>query len=431
MLKVLEGGKNGNEEGVAISLDELAREGARRMIAAALRVEVDDYVARYVGERDERGRALVVRNGAARARGVTLGAGTIEMRAPRVNDKRVVDGERQKFTSRILPPYVRRSPKVDAVLPLLYLHGLSTGDFQDALPTLLGDDAAGLSPAAITRLTHVWREEHAAWNKRSLADRDYVYVWADGVHFNIRLEEDRLAALVVVGVRPDGTKEVVAIEDGYRESTESWLTLLRDLRARGMRAPVLSVGDGALGFWAALRQVWPETREQRCWFHKLGNVLDKLPRRLQPQAKRMLHEVLNASTKADALKAIKRFSDEYGAKYSKAVECLTQDQDALLAFFDFPAEHWKHLRTTNPIESAFSTVKLRTRVTRGAGSRAAGLTMTYKLLRTAEASWRRLDGQQLIPLVRAGVRFVDGKQHERANEDINNEGTGKVRKAAA
>jgi len=433
MLKVLEGGKNGNrkDEGLAISLDDLAREGARRMIATALTVEVEDYVGRYAGERDERGHALVVRNGVARPRGVTLGAGTIEVHAPRVNDKRIVDGERQRFTSRILPPYVRRSPKVDAVLPLLYLHGLSTGDFQEALPTLLGDDAAGLSPSAITRLTHLWRDEHAAWNKRSLADRDYVYVWADGVHFNIGLEEDRLAALVVVGVRPDGTKEVVAIEDGYRESTESWLTLLRGLRARGMRAPVLSVGDGALGFWAALRQVWPSTREQRCWFHKLGNVLDKLPRRLQPQAKRMLHEALYAATKSDAEKAIGRFADEYGAKYPKAVECLTQDQDALLAFFDFPAEHWKHLRTTNPIESAFSTVKLRSRVTRGAGSRAAGLTMTYKLLKAAEATWRRLDGQELIPLVRAGVRFVDGKRQERDNEEISNEGTKKVRKAAA
>jgi transposase-like protein len=434
MLKVLEGGKNGNgknEEGLAISLDDLAREGARRMIATALAVEVEDYVGRYAGERDERGRALVVRNGTARSRGVTLGAGTIEVQAPRVNDRRVVDGERQKFTSRILPPYMRRSPKVDAVLPLLYLHGLSTGDFQEALPALLGDDAAGLSPSAITRLTHVWREEYVAWTKRSLVDRDYVYVWADGVHFNIRLEEDRLAALVVVGVRPDGTKEVVAIEDGYRESTESWLTLLRNLKARGMRAPVLSVGDGALGFWAAVRQVWPETREQRCWFHKLGNVLDKLPRRLQPQAKRVLHEALYAAKKSDAVTAIAHFADEFGAKYPKAVECLKQDQDALLAFFDFPAEHWKHLRTTNPIESAFSTVKLRSRVTRGAGSRAAGLTMTYKLLRAAEATWRRIDGQELIPLVRAGIRFVDGKRQERDSNDISNEGTKKVRKAAA
>ena len=434
MLKVLEGGKNGNgkkDEGVAITLDELAREGARRMITAALAVEVEDYVGRRSGERDDQGRALVVRNGTSRPRNITLGSGTIEVAAPRVNDKRVVDGQRQKFTSKILPPYMRRSPKVDAVLPLLYLHGLSTGDFQQALPTLLGDDAAGLSPAAITRLTHVWREEHAAWSKRSLADRDYVYVWADGVHFNIRLEEDRLAALVIMGVRPDGTKEVVAIEDGYRESTESWLTLLRDLKARGMRAPVLAVGDGALGFWSALRQVWPATHGQRCWFHKLGNLLDKLPKRLQPQAKRMLHEALYASKKSDAEKALSRFVDEYAAKYPKATECLTDDKEALLAFFDYPADHWKHLRTTNPIESTFSTVRLRSRVTRGAGSRAAGLTMTYKLMKAAEATWRRLDGQDLIPLVRAGVRFVDGKRVEREAEDINNEGTKKVRKAAA
>src|SRR4051812_42957850 len=249
MLKVLDGGKGRNgkveevREGIGLTLDDLAREGARRMIAAALKVEVDEYVTRYALERDGDGHAVVVRNGNGQARSVTIGAGTVELRAPRVNDKRVVDGERQRFTSRILPPYVRRSPKVDAVLPLLYLHGLSTGDFQEALPVLLGDDAAGLSPSAITRLTHVWREEYAAWRKRSLADRDYVYVWVDGVHFNIRLEEDRLAALVVVGVRPDGSKELVAIEDGYRESTESWATLLRDLKARGMKAPVVMIGD--------------------------------------------------------------------------------------------------------------------------------------------------------------------------------------------
>jgi len=438
MLKVLEGGKNGNKkneyeerDGLAFTLDDLARDGARRMIAAALAVEVDDYVVRYQGERDKDGLALVVRNGWARPRKVTVGSGTIELSAPRVNDKRVVEGERQQFTSRILPPYVRRSPKVDAVLPLLYLHGLSTGDFQEALPVLLGQDAAGLSPSTVTRLTLVWRDEYTAWKKRSLADRDYVYVWVDGVHFNIRLEEDRLAALVVVGVRPDGTKEVVAIEDGYRESTESWATLLRDLKARGMRAPVLAVGDGALGFWAALGQVWPETKEQRCWFHKLGNILDKLPKRLQPQAKRLLHEIVYAPTRAEAETAIERFAGEYRAKYPKAVECLTEDQDQLLAFFNFPADHWKHLRTTNPIESTFATVKLRSRVTKGAGSRAAGLTMTYKLLKAAEASWRRLDAHELIPLVRAGVRFIDGKKQERDNEEVNKERSKKSSRRAA
>src|SRR5450755_1678880 len=439
MLKVLEGGKSRNqksqddEDGVGLetALDELARQGARRMIAAALKVEADDYVARFAEERDGDGRALVVRNGSARPRPVTTGTGTFELKAPRVNDKRVVEGNRQRFTSRILPPYTRRSPKVDAVLPLLYLHGLSTGDFREALPVLLGDDAAGLSPSAITRLTHVWREEYAAWKKRSLADRDYVYVWVDGVHFNIRLEEDRLAALVVVGVRPDGSKELVAIEDGYRESTESWATLLRDLKARGLKAPVIAIGDGALGFWAAVRQVWPKTLEQRCWFHKMGNVLDKLPKRLHPQAKRSLNEMMYADSRATFDRELARFVAEYQAKYPKAVEALVQDKAEISTFFDFPADHWKHLRTTNPIESTFATVKLRSRVTKGAGSRAAGLTMTFKLLRAAEATWRRIDGQALIPLVRAGVRFVDGKQPERDNEEIKIEESKKAGKIAA
>lgn len=439
MLKVLEGGKSGNRksqgddnsDGLGFALDELAREGARRMIAAALKVETEEYVARFGQERDEGGHAVVVKNGKARPRNITVGSGTVELRAPRVNDKRVVDGERQRFTSRILPPYIRRSPKVDAVLPLLYLHGLSTGDFQEALPVLLGDDAAGLSPSAVTRLTHVWREEYAAWKKRSLADRDYVYVWVDGVHFNIRLEEDRLAALVVVGARPDGTKELVAIEDGYRESTESWATLLRDLKARGMRAPVAAVGDGALGFWAALRQVWPKTKDQRCWFHKMGNVLDKLPKRLHPQAKRSLNEMMYADTRASFDKELARFVGEHQAKYPKAVEALVEDKEALSTFFDFPADHWKHLRTTNPIESTFATVKLRSRVTKGAGSRAAGLTMTYKLLKSAEATWRRLDGREFLPLVRAGVRFVDGNQPERDNDEIKTEETKKAGKVAA
>jgi transposase-like protein len=356
---------------------------------------------------------LVVRNGSARPRRLTLGAGTVTLRAPRLNDQRVVDGIRQKFTSQILPPYVRRSPKVSAVLPLLYLHGLSTGDFQEALSILLGEGAAGLSPAAITRLTATWRTEYDRWRRRSLADRDFIYVWVDGVHFNIRLEEDRLAALVVVGVRPDGTKEVIAIEDGYRESTESWLTVLRDLKARGLRAPALAIGDGALGFWAAVREVWPEAREQRCWVHRIANVLDKLPRRLQPQAKRALHEMMYAESRAACETAMQRFAQDYEAKYPKAVKALVADVPRLLTHFDFPAAHWKHIRTTNPIESTFATVKLRTRVTKGAGSRGAGLTMAFKLLHAAQQTWRRLDAHDLLPLVRAGVVFKDGLQDER------------------
>ena len=354
---------------VGTTLDELARVGAQRMIAAALQVEVDEYLARFRGERDAGGHAVVVRNGTARPRPVTTGVGPVTLAAPRVNDRRVVNGVRQKFTSAILPPYVRRSPRVESVLPLLYLHGLSSGDFREALPALLGPEAAGLSSSAILRLTKAWTAEYEAFRRRDLSDRDYVYLWADGVHFTIRLEEERLCTLVVIGVRPDGTKEVVALEDGYRESAESWRTLLRDLTRRGLRAPVLAIGDGALGFWAAVREVWPETGEQRCWVHRIANVLDKLPRSLQPRAKQALHEMMYAETRAAAAREITRFTHEYGAKYPKAVASLTVDQDRLLAHFDYPAAHWKHLRTTNPIESTFATVRLRQGVTKGAGSR--------------------------------------------------------------
>ena len=380
------------------------------MLLAALDEEVAAYVERHGDFRDERGHALVVRNGRARARKVTVGAGTIEVAAPRVNDRRA--GER--FTSRILPPYMRRSPKVEEALPVLYLRGLSTGDFRPALEGLLGKDTSGLSAANITRLIGMWEAEWEAWRGRSLEDVDYVYVWVDGVHVNVRLgEQDRLCLLVMIGVRPDGTKELIAVEDGYRESTESWATLLRELKRRGMRAPELAVGDGALGFWAAVRDVWPETREQRDWVHVIANVLDKLPKRLQARAKELLHEIMYAPTREAAEEGIERFEGEYGAKYPKAVESLTRDQDRLLTFFDFPAEHWKHLRTTNPIESSFATVRLRQRVTKGPGSRKRGLLMAYKLLRMAGERWRKLNGASLLPLVRAGVQFTDGEQVER------------------
>ena len=397
----------------ASNLDEIAREGARRMFAEALEAGVADYIARNQ-ERDEAGRARIVSNGKARPRKVTLGSGTIEVRAPWVDDRRESgDGRRRRFRSQILPPYMRRSPKVAEVLPILYLRGLSTGDFKVGLAALLGDDASGLSPTAITRLTAAWQEEYEAFQKRDLSHRDYVYVWADGVHFRIRLEDDRLCALVMIGVRPDGTKELIAIEDGYRESAESWATLLRDLKRRGMRAPVLVVGDGALGFWKALRDVWPETREQRCWVHRIGNVLDKLPKRLHRQAKVALHEIMRAESRKAAEEAIARFEADYGAKYPKAVASLRRDEAELLAFFDFPAEHWLHLRTGNVIESPFATVRLRQRVTKGAGSRQKGLLMAFKLLAMAERRWRRINGAHLIPLVRAGVQFGDGIQPER------------------
>ena len=311
---------------------------------------------------------------------------------------------------------MRRSPKVAEVLPVLYLRGLSTGDFRAALPVLLGDDAAGLSATNIARLTAVWEEDYRQFRRRDLADRDYVHVWADGIHFNIRLEDDRLCTVVVIGARPDGTKELIALEDGYRESTESWATVLRDLHRRGMRAPVVAVGDGARGFWAAVRAVWPETQEQRDWWHKIGNVLDKLPTRLHPKAKRALREIMYAETRATAEEALDVFVAGYGTKYPKATACLESDRDRLLTHFALPAEHWQHVRTSNVIESPFATVRLRQRVTKGAGSRTKGLLMAYKLLEMAPLRWRRLNGAHLLPLVRAGVTFIDGVRQERSNE---------------
>jgi transposase-like protein len=308
---------------------------------------------------------------------------------------------------------MRRSPKVNEVIPLLYLRGLSTGDFREALPVLLGEAASGLSPANISRQIGVWEAEVAAWRTRDLSEVDYVYVWADGVHVNVRLgEQDRLCLLVMIGARPDGTKELIAVEDGYRESAESWAHVLRDLKRRGMRAPVLAIGDGALGFWNAVGDVWPETKEQRDWVHRMANVLDKLPKRLQGPAKAALREIMNAPTREAAEKGIDRFEADYGAKYPKAITSLRRHQDRLLSFFDFPAEHWKHIRTSNPIESTFATVRLRQRVTKGPGSRIRGLTMAFKLIQMAQDRWRRLNGSHLLPLVRADVQFTDGEQVE-------------------
>ncbi len=399
-------------------LDEIAREGARQMLVLALDAERADYIDRFKGERDEKGHAQVVGNGFGKERKVQLGAGTIPVRTPRVDDRRVdEDGNRMRFTSEILPPFMRRSPKMTEVLPILYLRGLSTGDFAPALESLLGPEASGLAPSTIDRLRTSWSADYEQFSKQDLSEKDFVYVWADGIHFKIRLEEDRLCALVLVGVRADGTKELIAISDGYRESTESWSLLLRDLKRRGMRAPVLAVGDGALGFWAAMGNIFPETKEQRDWVHKLANILDAFPDRLRPRAKSMICEVRDAETKDEALKAIEVFTNEFGAKYPRAVDKLVKDQDALLCFFDFPADHWKHLKTTNAIESTFATVRLRTKVTKGAGSRKAGLQMAFKLIETAQRRWRRVNSPELVALLRAGVKFENGKMIESSQEN--------------
>ena len=416
MLKVVHDVEVSNESAGGSLLDEIVRDGARQMLAVALQAEVAAYIDAFVDELDEAGRRLVVRNGHHEPREVTTAAGAVPVRAPRVNDKRVdpSTGQRQRFSSAILPAWARKSPKVAEVLPLLYLHGLSSGDFGPALTQFLGS-GAGLSAATITRLTKDWQDEAVAFHKRSLSETDYVYVWVDGIHLKVRLEQDKVCLLVMIGVRADGSKELIALDDGHRESTESWLDLLRSCKRRGMRAPVLAVGDGALGFWAALRQVFPEAREQRCWFHKIANVLNALPKSAQPGAKASLAQIWNAEDKDHAKAAVKAFAADYGAKWPKAAAKITDDLDVLLAFYDYPAEHWIHLRTTNPIESTFATVRLRQRVTKGPGSRAAGIAMAFKLMESAQARWRAVNAPHLVALVRAG--FKNGKLVERDDED--------------
>jgi putative transposase len=418
---------------LAMSLDELAREGARRMLAVALEAEVDAYLAGFAALVDEHGHRLVRRNGHAPARQLATGAGQVEVIRPRVDDRRVdpATGQRQQFQSVILPRWARRSPKVAEVLPLLYLHGLSSSDFVPALTELFGS-AAGLSASVITRLCTQWQAERQAFAQRDLAGVDYVYCFADGVHFSIRLgEQGRLCCLVIVGVRADGRKELVAVADGTRESTEDWAELLRDLRRRGMGAPVVMVGDGALGLWRALREVFPATHEQRCWVHKVRNVLGALPKSVHAGARKALNEIILAEDRTHAERAIEAFATDYGLKWPKAVAKVTGDQDALLTFFDYPAEHWLHLRTTNPIESAFSPVRARTRVTKGPGTKDTGLAMVFKLLEAAQGRWRAVNGPHLVALVRAGAKFEKGKLIQRPDETPDKEANKDVTKVAA
>jgi len=410
MLKIVS--DDADRDDLSVTLDELVAEGARRMLVVGLETEVADYVERHQELVDEAGHRLVVRNGKAAERSLMTGAGALKVQAPRVNDRR----EGHRFSSYILPRYARRSPKVADVLPVLYLRGLSTGDFVPALAQFFGSDA-GLSATSIGRLLETWTDEYEAFTSRDLSGDDFVYVWADGVHFRIRLEEDRLCCLVVIGVKADGSKELLACSDGYRESTESWAGVLRDLKDRGMTAPMVAVGDGALGFWSALGDVFPETAEQRCWVHKTANILDALPKRLHRQAKAAIHEIYQAETRSDADAGIDDFVRVYGDKYPKAVTKLTKDRDVLLTFYDFPAAHWVHLRTTNPIESTFATVRARTRVTKGAGTRRRGLVMAYKLLDAAQDRWRKVNSPELVIQVQAGIKFKDGIRVERRTDE--------------
>jgi len=384
-------------------IDQIVREGARQMLAAALQAVVAAYIERFAGVRGEDGHRLVVRNGTAEPRAVVTSAGAVEVAAPRVNDKRTdpATGERMRFSSAILPPWARKTPQVSEVLPLLYLHGLPGGDFVPALGQFLGSHA-GLSSSTITRLTGTWTAEAAAFAGRDLSGVDYVYLWVDGIHLGIGLGEGKLCLLVMIGVRADGRKELVALADGYRESAESGCDLLRDCKRRGIRAPVLAAGDGALGFWSAVREVFPQARAQRCWFHKIANVLGALPKSAHPGAKKALAEIWNAEDKDHARAVVKAFAAACGAKFPKAAAKVTGDEDELLAFYDYAAGHWIHLRTTNPIESAFATVRLRTKVTKGHGSKAAALAMAFKLIESAQRRWRMVNAPHLVALVRAG-----------------------------
>ena len=396
---------------VCVTLEQIAREGARRALQKAIEDEVDEYVHPHADHRDENGHRLVVRNGSKPPRTIKSGVGPIEVIQPRVDDRRVDEhGVRFRFTSKILPPYLRKTKAIEDLVPWLYLKGISTGEMGDAL-VHLGFDGSGLSPTSVVRMLRVWQEEYADWSKRDLSGKRYVYVWADGIYFGCRLTDDRPCVLVLMGATEDGHKELIAMSDGQRESETSWTALLLDLKARGMtEPPKLATGDGSLGFWLALSKVFPSTRQQRCWVHKTMNVLDKLPKGQQPAAKSMLHEIWMSATRDDAVKAFERFIATYGVKWPRSADCLEKDRAELLAFYDFPAEHWQHLRTSNPIESTFATVRLRTYRTKGPGSREAGLAMAFKLARKAESRWRKLNGSAKLQDLIDGIVFVDGER---------------------
>jgi len=399
-------------------LDELIREGAQRMLQAAINAEVEEFIAQHDERRDEQGRRLVVRNGHLPSRELLTGAGPLQVQQPRVRDNTPVEEGRAQFSSSILPVYLRKSPAIEELIPWLYLKGISSGDFSEALQALVGEKAKGLSPNVIVRLKEQWSDEYTTWMQQDLSPKQYVYIWADGIHVNVRLEDDankRQCILVLMGATPEGHKELIAVADGYRESEQSWSELLLDLKQRGLKIdPKLAVADGALGFWAAVRKVFCEVREQRCWVHKTANVLNNLPKSVHPKAKTDIHEIWQAETRDVANQAFDHFLEKYAAKYPAACECLKKDRDVLLTFYDFPAEHWRHLRTTNPIESTFATIRLRHRKTKGSGSRRTSLAMMFKLGQSAQKRWRRLNGHKQIVQLLAGKTFVNGTLQDAA-----------------
>ena len=395
-------------------LEMIIREGACRMLQAAIENEITEYIERFKDERDLRDRHLVVRNGSLPEREIVTGIGPLRVKQPRIYDKR----EGKAFTSNILPRYMRRVPSIDALVPVLYLKGISTGDFSKALESILGKNASGLSATNIVRLKKLWEQDYQDWTGRDLSHKRYIYFWADGIYFNVRLEDTenkKQCILVIMGTLENGKKELVSVLDGYRESKQSWQEMMRDLKQRGLKeGPRLAVGDGGLGFWAALAEEFPETIEQRCWVHKTANVLDKMPKSIQPRAKVHICEMYMAPTRDEAFRAYDHFVSQYQAKYERACECLKKDKESLFAFYDFPAEHWRHIRSTNPVESTFATVRLRTKRTKGCGSRLATLTMVFKLALEAEKTWQRIRGHHLIGKVIEGIKFVNGEIMDKA-----------------
>ena len=406
---------DGSPDSSRVVIEEVLRQGARRLLQQAIECEVQEFVERFEGDRDAGGHRTVVRNGWREGRDILTSLGPLPVRQPRVDDRKLRARGDEGFVSQLLPRYLRRIPSVDNLIPALYLKGIATQDFPEALAPILGEEAKGLSANVVVRLKQKWETEYEQWNQRDLTGKRFAFLWVDGIYFNVRLDDERSCVLVVIAADTTGKKELLAVADGYRESKDSWRELLLDLQRRGLTMdPSLAIGDGGLGFWAACREVFGSTREQLCWVHKTKNVMDKLPKAVQGRAKSLVHEMYLAPTREKAMNAFNHFTTAYQAKYPKAVDCLSKDRDRLFTFYDFPAEQWIHIRSINAIESTFATVRLRTRRTKGAGSRMAALTMVFKLAREAQKRWHRLQGYNLIPLVLQGVRFVDGEADQAA-----------------
>jgi len=404
------------EENVFTSvLDEVVRRGAQKMLETALKLEVDEFCQSHDEKRDESGRRLVTRNGYNQSRNIVTGAGQLAIQTPRVDDRVLAEAGKPRFKSSLVPPYLRRTKNIEELVPVLYLKGISTGGFTDALEKILGKDVIGFSAENIVRMKQIWEQDYKQWISRDLSESRYVYWWVDGIYFNVRLNDDRQCILVIIGAKEDGTKELIAVEDGFRESKESWRSIIRDLKRRGLTTgPELTIGDGALGFWAAIAEEFPNTKTQICWVHKTANILDKMPSSLQGKAKKMIHDIYLSPTKQDANVAFDVFIEEFELKYPRAVASLRNNRDELMSFFDFPAEQWQHIRSTNVIESTFATVRLRTKRTKGCGSRIATLTMVFKLAQSAEKSWRKLRGYKKLSRLLEGIKFQDGVELQQA-----------------